>query len=141
MPDVRVTALARGPLGVAAAARLARAVLRAEGAGLQALSVTFVGPARMRTLNRTHLGKDRPTDVLAFAIGGPPPVAGDVYVCPAVAARDAARFGTTPRAETARLVVHGVLHVLGYDHPAGAERTRSPMWRRQERLLSRYGAR
>jgi ssRNA-specific RNase YbeY (16S rRNA maturation enzyme) len=39
------------------------------------------------------------------------------------------------REETLRLVVHGVLHVLGYDHPAGESRYESPMWRRQERLL------
>ncbi|MFN9215076.1 MAG: rRNA maturation RNase YbeY, partial [Gemmatimonadota bacterium] len=62
---------------------------------------------------------------------------GDIYVCPAVAAAHAARFGCGVREETARLVVHGTLHVLGHDHPVGPTREASPMWRRQERLLRR----
>jgi probable rRNA maturation factor len=135
---VRVAAAARIPLRPAGVAALARAVLRAERAGLAALSVAFVGRARIRRLHRDHLGHDRATDVIAFSLAGG--TVGDVYVCPAVAAGGARRAGTTLRAELRRLVVHGVLHVLGYDHPDGAERTGSPMWRRQERYLRRFGA-
>ena len=135
-PDVRVTLYARSPLGVAGLTRLATAVLAAERARLSALSITLVGTGRMRALNRTHLGRDRQTDVIAFALDG----AGDVYICPAVAQRQARAFGVTVKDELRRLVVHGVLHALGHDHPAGEERTRSPMWRRQERYLARYGA-
>ena len=64
---------------------------------------------------------------------------GDVYVCVPVARAQAGRFGTTPNDELRRLVVHGVLHVLGYDHPGGEERVRSAMWRRQERYVARFG--
>lgn len=133
--DVRVAATVRAPLSAAGVQRLADAVLRAEHATLAALSITFVGAARMRTLNRVHLGHDRPTDVIAFDLQG----AGDVYICPAVAARNATAHGTTAKAETRRLVIHGVLHVLGYDHAAGEARTRGAMWRRQERYLARLG--
>ena len=89
-------------------------------------------------LNWRHLRHRGPTDVIAFgfapaARGGP--VVGDVYIAPAVARRNAAEHGRGVREETLRLVVHGVLHVLGYDHPAGESRYESPMWRRQERLL------
>jgi len=135
-PDLRVTVYARSPLGAASVARLAAAVLRAERARLSALSITLVGTGRIRTLNRVHLGRDRQTDVIAFALDG----AGDVYICPAVAARQARAFGVTPKDELRRLVIHGVLHALGHDHPDGEQRTRSPMWRRQERYLERYGA-
>jgi probable rRNA maturation factor len=90
----------------------------------------------MRALNARWKGKDRVTDVLAFSLAGPGGnVAGDIYICPWVATREAAGRGIPLRRELLRLVVHGALHVLGYDHPAGEARTTSPMWRRQERYL------
>ena len=141
MTDVRVTARARTPLAAAGVARLAEAVVRAERARVAALSVTFIGPARIRSLNRTHKGKDTVTDVIAFGLANPAgPLVGDIYICPAIASRNAKRAGTTLKDELRRLVVHGVLHVLGYDHPFGAaERVTSAMWRRQERYLAKYG--
>ncbi len=131
--EVRVTG--RIALPVPLVRRAVRTVLAGERrAG--AMSVTFLGPARMRALNRAWLGHDRPTDVIAFALpmpgGG---VLGDVYVCRAEAARSARARGLPLREELLRLVVHGTLHVLGHDHPDGEARTRSPMWRRQERYL------
>jgi len=130
------------PLAAAAAADLARAVLRAEGVRSAALSVSFVGRRRIRSLSRAYLGRDHVTDVLAFELPGAPGlVVGDVYVAPEVAAAAARRFGVSVRDEVRRLVVHGVLHVLGYEHPEGAGRTRSAMWERQERLLGRLGGR
>lgn len=135
--DVRVTASARCPLRPAGVAALARAVLRQEGAALAALSISFVGAGRIRSLNRRHLGRDRATDVLAFSLGN---LVGDVYVSVPAARRQAVRFGVTPREELRRLVIHGILHVLGHDHPAGSTRATSPMWRRQERYLARFGA-
>ncbi len=136
--DVRVATPARIPLSSAGVARLASAVLAAERRGLAALSLAFVGPARIRALSRLHLGRDRVTDVIAFTLGEPGLV-GDVYICPRVAAAHARGAGITLKAELRRLVVHGVLHVLGYDHAADAGRVRGPMWRRQERYLARYG--
>ncbi len=144
---MRVRAAARCPLSAAGAARLASAVLRAERVRHAALSVTFVGRRRIRTLNRTWLGRDRETDVIAFDLSAGTgarargrTVIGDVYVCPLVAAEQARRFATSDKDEARRLVVHGILHVLGYDHPASERRTSSPMWRRQERYLKRFGA-
>lgn len=102
------------------------------------VSVTFLGPVRMRRLNRRHLKHDRPTDVIAFALRTPDgALMGDVYVCRAVAAHRARDAGCSLREELVRLIVHGTLHVLGHDHPAGPGRTRSAMWRRQERLVGR----
>jgi probable rRNA maturation factor len=101
-----------------------------------ALSVTFVGPARIQTLNREHLGHDRPTDVISFALTGPDgDLVGDVYICGSVAAKQAKALGVPLKEELVRLVVHGTLHVLGHDHPEGEGRTRSAMWKRQERYV------
>jgi probable rRNA maturation factor len=154
--EVRVSATVASPVTAAAAARLARAVLRAEGVSRASVSVALVGRRRIRSLNAAHLHRDRDTDVIAFAMtagtgsgghrgtGAPghrkapdSVVVGDVYVCVPVAHAQAQRFQTTVRKEVRRLVVHGLLHVLGYDHPSDAGRTAGAMWRRQERLLRR----
>lgn len=90
----------------------------------------------MRALNARWKGKPRPTDVLAFPLSSPGGMlAGDIYICPWVAAREARVRRIPLRQELERLVVHGVLHVLGFEHPEGSGREDSPMWRRQERYL------
>jgi probable rRNA maturation factor len=125
------------PLRRADVVRGAQAVLQGERR-TAILSVAFIGRDRMRALNARWKGKDRVTDVLAFSLAGPGEiVAGDIYICPWVASREATARGIPLRRELLRLVVHGVLHVLGFDHPVREERTTSPMWRRQERYLSR----
>jgi len=90
---------------------------------------------------KAAVGKDRATDVIAFGLPHDGVLTGDIYVCPAVARQAARELGVPEREELVRLVVHGVLHVLGYDHPASARRTASPMWRRQERYVSRLAGR
>jgi probable rRNA maturation factor len=79
---------------------------------------------------------DRATDVIAFGMRHGPQRVGDVYICPSVAARAAHEQGVPLEEELIRVVVHGTLHALGYDHPAGASRLRSPMWQRQERYVA-----
>ena len=97
------------------------------------LSVTFLGRDRMRRLNQQYKGQARPTDVLAFSLPDPAGnLVGDIYVCHWVASREAEVREIPVDEEIVRLVVHGTLHVLGYDHPDGDERTASDMWRRQE---------
>jgi probable rRNA maturation factor len=100
------------------AAALARRVLAAEGVGDGDLGLAFVGPAEMRRLKREHLGIDEATDVLSFPIDGRddvpdgvPRQLGDVVLCPAV-------VGDRWREP----LVHGLLHLLGYDHGAEMER-------------------
>jgi probable rRNA maturation factor len=112
-------------------------VLDGEHVGDAMLSVTFLTGPRMRGLNRRTFGHDRATDVIAFGFDHAGTVAGDVYVCPSLAKRAARAAHVTEREETARLVVHGVLHALGYEHPADARRTSSAMWRLQERYVER----
>lgn len=125
----------RIPLSRGRVRRVVEAVLQAERR--QALiSVTFLGRDSMQRLNAAHKGHNRPTDVLTFALGGPKgQVIGDVYICPWVARREARALGIPLRQELIRLVVHGTLHALGREHPDGPDRTRSVMWRRQERYV------
>jgi probable rRNA maturation factor len=123
------------PLAERTVERAVRTVLDGERRRAR-VSVTFLGREGMRRLNRDYKGHDRPTDVLAFALRGPDgSVTGDVYVCPWVARREAEARRVRVREELIRLVVHGTLHVLGYDHPETGARERSPMWRRQERYV------
>jgi probable rRNA maturation factor len=110
-------------------------VLAGEGRDA-ALSISFLGPRTMTRLNATHKGHNRPTDVIAFALPLPDgSLAGDIYICRWQAAREARARGVGVREELIRLVVHATLHVLGWDHPEGAGRTRSPMWQRQEQYV------
>jgi probable rRNA maturation factor len=132
--DVRV-ALARSRVEA-----IARATLAAERVRDAMLSITFVSNAAIARINDGHLGHRGATDVISFgfaATGTGSPVVGDIYIAPAIARANAMDNGVPVREELARLVVHGTLHVLGYGHPEGESRTRSPMWKRQERLLAR----
>jgi probable rRNA maturation factor len=126
----------RLPLPSALVRRVVGRVLEGERRRDALVSVTFLGRDAMRRMNEAHTGRDRPTDVLAFPMtDGTGRTVGDVYVCPWVARREAAARGVPLREELIRLLVHGTLHALGRTHPEGAGRTRSPMWRRQERYV------
>jgi probable rRNA maturation factor len=115
--------------------RVVAAVLDGEGMGDGAFSVTFLGAGSMRALNRRTFGRDRVTDVIAFELPHAGRQGGDLYLCPA-AVRDAARAEGVPVAEElVRVLVHGTLHALGWEHAEGPSRTRSGMWRRQERYV------
>ncbi len=124
-------------------ATLAEGVLRAERVRDASVSIAFVTDRRIAALNREHLGHPGPTDVISFGfkpVGATAEVVGDVYIAPAVARRNARAHGGRVREELLRLVVHGVLHVVGHDHPEGDSRYHSRMWKRQEHLLRTLGA-
>lgn len=134
----------RGTLGVAGQAplpvplitRVVDGVLRGERRRAD-VSLTFVGRDRMRKLNHDFLDRQGVTDVIAFALRGPAgALAADVYICPWQVRRAAARYRVPIRQELVRVIVHGVLHGLGHDHPEGAGRDTCPMWRRQERYVA-----
>ena len=130
----------RVPLGRARVAAIVRTVLEAERVRDALISVAFVSKTAMAALNRKHLRRKGPTDVIAFGLtraDARMPVIGDIYIAPEVAREQAAEHGVGIREELARLAVHGTLHVLGHDHPEGGERTRSAMWARQEKLLAK----
>ena len=92
--------------------RWARAAL--EGGG--EVTVRFVDADEGQQLNRDYRGKDYATNVLSFPYETDPLVMGDLVVCPAVVAREAVEQGKPPEAHYAHLIVHGVLHLQGWDH-------------------------
>ena len=149
------------PLDIPRWVRLAQLVLRAERVDPDAeLGLIFVDEATIADLNRRFLDTSGPTDVLAFPLdedvpavgrdpddGGrgpgsatetnePPTVLGDVVVCPSVAQHHADGAGTPLDDELALLVVHGVLHLLAYDHVDVGDAER--MQRRERELLGRF---
>lgn len=112
------------------------AVLRDQGIREAEISMTLSADREMAELNQRYLQHDGPTDVISFSLFEPPePVLGDIYVGVERAEAEARARGIPAAHELLRLAVHGTLHVLGYDHPVGAGRTRSRMWRLQERIL------
>jgi rRNA maturation RNase YbeY len=120
--------------------RSARRLLEALRMPDAELSILLVSDGEMRKLNRDYRGKDRPTDVLAFAQregagGAPAGLLGDVVVSVDTARRQAAERRATLSREAERLLVHGVLHLLGYDHERSAVEARR--MQRRERALAR----
>lgn len=116
-----------------------RAALEARGVERAEISLALVDDDAIRELNRTHLGHDRPTDVIAFGLWSPgdPVVVGDVYLGLDQARRQADEEGVDAAEELLRLAIHGTLHVTGMDHPeAAADRPDSEMYRLQERLVA-----
>ena len=111
---------------------LARATLRGEGLDRVELSVSFVEDAEMEELHVRYMDEAGPTDVLSFPQDDEEHdgvrILGDVVIAPPVAARN---NPDDPSAELRLLLVHGILHILGYDHESVDER--AAMWSRQER--------
>lgn len=130
----------RLPVAASKLEALAQMALKAEGIMTAELSFAFVSRGAMATLNKKHLGHAGATDVITFALKTDPSgvLRADVYICIEVARDQTRELGVGVREEVQRLVVHGVLHACGYDHPVDASRTTSPMWRRQETLLRRF---
>jgi probable rRNA maturation factor len=118
---------------------IARWTLRHESAPPVELSVALLSDEAITAMNEEYLHHTGPTDVVSFPMEQPgAPLVGDVYIGYAQALRQAAEYGVPAREEVLRLVVHGTLHILGWEHPEGEDRADSPMHRRQEELLTSY---
>ena len=139
------------PLEPSLLVELAEAVMVAEALPADTeLAIHIVDTVRMAELNERHLGKVGPTDVLSFPIeslspgevpialeDGPPPTIGDVLICPSVVRQNAGDAGVAFDDELALMVVHGVLHLLGYDHVDDEDAER--MEARERQLLAGAG--
>lgn len=84
------------------------------------VTIRFVDEQESQTLNRDYRGKDNPTNVLSFPFESPPgvdlPLLGDLVICHAVVAKEASKQGKPLEHHYAHMVVHGILHLMGYDH-------------------------
>ncbi|MDQ6823728.1 MAG: rRNA maturation RNase YbeY [Candidatus Eremiobacteraeota bacterium] len=125
--------------------RTARTLLKAVGEERSALSLSLVSDRTIRSLNRAHRGNDKPTDVLSFplaTVDDPVPherLLGDVVISVDTARRQAAGYDAGIQDEVHRLLIHGILHVLGHDHEKARERVR--MEAEERRLAAIIGMR
>lgn len=149
--DIHIEDEQEVPLSCGRWRRLAGLVLEREGLPDNAeVGVRFVTDEKMARLNLRFLGREGPTDVLSLPIenlrpgggwpdtGGAPLNLGDVFAAPSYVHRRAARRGADPENEMGLMVVHGLLHLLGYDHQLPGEAAR--MESRQRALLAEAGA-
>ena len=120
----------------------AKKLLEAVDEADSSLSLTIVDDEAIRELNREHRGKDTPTDVLSFPLdpgdfGDPERLLGDVVISVDTAKRQAADYDAPLQREIYRLLIHGVLHVLGHDHMEHDER--AEMEAEERRLAAAIG--
>ena len=99
----------------------ARTALNVDGMRGGQITIRFVDAEESQALNRDYRGKDYATNVLSFPYETGPAVQGDLVICAPVVAREAAAQGKTLQAHHAHLIVHGLLHLQGYDHETGAD--------------------
>ena len=104
------------PPGLASLPVLARACLRAAGGGAGEVTILFTSDREMRSLNRRFRGLDRSTDVLSFPAQEGPAYLGDLAISLPAARRQARAAGWSVGAEIRFLILHGLLHLLGFDH-------------------------
>jgi probable rRNA maturation factor len=104
--------------------------------------VVIVDDAEIHALNREYLERDRPTNVISFPLqegecaGIQPHLLGDVVISADTAARDAAEAGVPFESELYFLLLHGILHLLGYDHERGSEEDAALMEAREREIFS-----
>jgi len=131
-PAVLISNRQDAPIDEPEVRELAAATLAGEGLDDVELSVSFVDEDEIEALHVRYMDEPGPTDVLSFPLDdvdeGGTRVLGDVVIAPAVAARN---NPADPAAELRLLLVHGILHLLGYDHEDDADK--AAMWARQER--------
>mgnify|MGYP001817540816 FL=1 len=104
------------------------------------MSILVIDDAAIRAINRDYLGKDCPTNVISFAMqegeGVQNDLLGDVVISAETAARDAAEAQTSFESELCFLLLHGVLHLLGYDHERGTRAEAKRMEEREREVFS-----
>ena len=124
--------------------RQAQAILSSVGESTAELGILLVGDQRMKSLNHRYRAKDRTTDVLAFAMReaphASPGLLGDVVIAVPTAVRQAKKGGRSLDEELTVLLVHGILHLCGYDHERSEQEARR-MQRRERMVLRAIGPR
>jgi probable rRNA maturation factor len=123
---IEINNLTANPIGENFLKKIAEKVLKGENRKGIDLSIALVGEKRMKGLNRKYRKKNRPTDILAF--GNKEVInlklgvkeAAEIVICPAAVRKNSARFNSIFKKELARVLIHGILHLSGYDHERNA---------------------
>lgn len=116
----------------------ARAALNVDGMRGGQITIRFVDTEEGQTLNHEYRGKDYATNVLSFPYETDPVVCGDLVICAPVVAREAAEQSKSTEAHYAHLIVHGMLHLQGYDHETGEDDARE-MEDKERAILASLG--
>lgn len=113
--------------------RIVRKVLKGERKKISEFSVAFINEQKMKVLNRKYRKKNQATDVLAFQYDN----LKEIVICPNVVKKNAERFGLNFKTELARIFIHGILHLLGYDHEK-SKKEAIRMEKKQEYYLANF---
>ena len=98
---------------------VAKKVLKGENKGIEHVSIAFVSPNEIQKLNKKYRKKDKPTDVLSFEkVSDFKDECSEIIICPAVVRENAKESKLSLKKELAKIMIHGLLHALGYDHEA-----------------------
>ena len=123
---IEVNNLTASQIGKEFLKKVAKKVLKGENKEGLELSIALVGQSRIRKLNKKYRGNDRPTDVLSF----PADTGGELIICLSEVKKNAKRYSLTFQEELAKVLIHGVLHLLGYEHEKSA--TKADRMRKKE---------
>ncbi len=121
---------------------MAQKILSASGCPDAELSILIVDDEQIRVINRDYLQRDKSTNVISFAMqegeggGIQPTLLGDIVISADTAARDAAEAGLVFESELYFLLLHGILHLLGYDHERGTEEDARWMEEREREIFA-----
>lgn len=100
------------------------------------IELRFVSSKEIRELNSQYRDKDMPTDVLSFSLSDKP-LTGQIFICYNIAQKQAGKFGKEIDDEIALLLVHGILHIFGYDHDDSSEASKMETF--EEEILNKIG--
>ena len=138
---IEINNLTTNPVDGSLVKKVAQTVLEGENKKETDLSIAFVGQGRMRELNKKYLGKNRTTDVLSFsekdAKGKSASISGglgEVIISSRDVKKNAKRYGISYERELVKIIIHGILHLLGYEHER-FEKEAEKMLNRQEYYL------
>ena len=129
---MEVRNLTRERLNIKELLSLQETILKKEGRGKGYLSLLFVGPKKMRQLNKTYRKRDKATNVLAFP--GGKEALGEIVLCPFVIRKDALEYKISSKRAVSWFFVHGLLHLLGYNHKTSSDEKK--MIQKEQRYLS-----
>ena len=132
---IKTTNLTRFALDEKSFSQVAKKVLSGENKGGYTVSLAFVDKAEMKKINNKFRKKNKPTDVLSFELVEGKTL-GEVIICPDVVKENAKKYGVTYQFELIKVFIHGILHILGYDHEL-SEKEEVRMFKKQDYYLSK----
>ena len=116
---------------------VAKKVLKGENRQTEHLSIAFVSPVEIQKLNKKYRKKDKPTDVLSFEkVSDFKDEPSEIVICPFVVRENAKESHLSLKKELAKMLIHGILHTLGYDHEVSLAEEEK-MFKKQDYYLSK----